>query len=113
MRAYFALDVDVGQDPGKGHLGSHQAPRPASAIAAGTSVMRTRNASNATPIASANAMPLMTPVPSGTKAKKTKNMMSAAAVTTRAACWKPCTIELRGSRVLTRIPRACRTRNTS
>ena len=75
------------------HFGSHQAARPASAMAAGTSVMRTRNASKATPIASANAIALIAPEPSGTNAKKTKNMMSAAAVTTRAACWKPCTIE--------------------
>ena len=36
------------------------------------------------------AIGLIAPVPSGTKAMKTKNMMSAAAVTTRAAPAKPC-----------------------
>ena len=95
------------------HFGSHHAPRPARAIAAGTSVMRTRNASKATPIASANAMPLMAPDPSGTKAKKTKNMIRAAAVTTRAACWKPCTIDERGCFVFTNSSRMPDTRKTS
>ena len=47
----LALDVDVRAARCSSHLGSHQAALPASAMAAGTSVMRTRNASKATPIA--------------------------------------------------------------
>ena len=41
-------------------------------------------------ILAASAIGLIVPEPSGTNAKKTKNMMSAAAVTTRAFAAKPC-----------------------
>ena len=53
-------------------------------MTAGTIVMRTTNASIATPIASAKPIDLMTGSSSSTKPANTDVMMSAAAVTTRA-----------------------------
>ncbi len=75
--------------------------------------MRTRNASIAMPTARPSAITLMTGAPSGTNAAKTKNMMSAAAVTTRAAPLKPCVIACRGGAPCTYASRMPDTRNTS
>ncbi|OUE29778.1 hypothetical protein BFL35_13535 [Clavibacter michiganensis] len=82
-------------------------------MAAGTSVMRTRKASKKMPTARPSAMVLITPAPSGTKAAKTKNMMSAAAVTTRAAPEKPVTMARLASPWCTKSSRIPETRNTS
>ncbi len=81
-------------------------------MTAGPSVMRTRNASAATPSASPNAIGLMTPSPAGTKNANTANMMIAAATTTLAEWTKPSSV---GS---VRLPwtyssRMRETRNTS
>ena len=95
------------------HFGIHHAALPNRVMSAGTSVMRTRNASNAMPTASPRAMPLMVPPPSGTNAKKTKNMMSAAAVTTRAPFAKPTATARRASPNRTYCSRMPETRNTS
>ncbi len=80
---------------------------------AGTRVIRTRNASKAMPTARPRAIGLMVPEPSGTKAKKTKNMMSAAAVTTRAPFAKPFATDCRASPVRTNSSRIPETRKTS
>ncbi len=58
-------------------------------MTAGVSVMRTRKASITMPTASPRAIGLSDASPSGTKAANTENMMSAAAVTTRAEEVKP------------------------
>ena len=80
---------------------------------AGTSVIRTRNASNAIPTASPRAIDLIVGPLSGTKAKKTKNMMRAAAVTTRAPFAKPCSTANLASPVFTYSSRIPETRKTS
>ena len=80
---------------------------------AGTSVMRTRKASKAIPTASPRAIGLIDPEPSGTKAKKTKNMMSAAAVTTREPLAKPRATDCLALPVLTNSSRMPETRKTS
>ena len=71
------------------HAGIHHACRPNSTSTAGISVIRTRNASIATPTARPNAIGWIDASPSGTNAAKTANMMIAAAVTTRADPTKP------------------------
>ena len=58
-------------------------------MTAGTSVMRTTNASIAMPTARPSAIGLSVASPSGTNAAKTANMMTAAAVTTRADAVNP------------------------
>ena len=58
-------------------------------------------------------MGLMSPAPSGTNAAKTKNMMRAAAVTTRAPVVKPSSIASRGVAPCTCSSRIPETRNTS
>jgi len=61
---------------------------------AGPSVIRTRNASIATPTASPKAIGLMTPSPKGTKNANTEIMMRAAATTTLAEWAKPSSIQV-------------------
>jgi len=56
---------------------------------AGTSVIRTMNASTKTPTARPVAICWIVDVPAGTKATKTLVMIRAAAVTTRAEARKP------------------------
>jgi D-glucuronyl C5-epimerase-like protein len=63
--------------------GSHQARRPSSAMTAGTSVIRTTNASASTPNASERPIDFTIGSSSRRKAPKTAVMMTAAAVTTR------------------------------
>ena len=70
------------------------------------------NASISTPTPSASAMGWMIADPPGTKEKKTENMMSAAAVTTRAEAVKPCRTDARASCVSEKCSRIRDTRNT-
>jgi hypothetical protein len=69
--------------------GSHQAARPNSESAAGTSSKRTTNASTSTPTASAKAIGLVSELPVTTPPPKTPTMISAAATTTLAPFAKP------------------------
>lgn len=80
---------------------------------AGTRVIRTANASTATPTASANAIGWTMSLPCGTNATNTEIMMIAAAVTTRALAVNPTTTARCGSRC--RVYSSCirETRNTS
>ncbi len=93
--------------------GRPQARSPRSWSTAGTIVMRTMNASTATPTVRARAMGLIVASSSGTNAMKTPTMMSAATATTGAELANPVRIASRAS------PRRCRasamreTRNTS
>jgi hypothetical protein len=64
-------------------LGIHQARVPSSAITAGTSVIRTMNASASTPTASDRPIDLTIGSSVSRKAPKTAVMIIAAAVTTR------------------------------
>ena len=82
-------------------------------MSAGTSVMRTRNASNAMPTASPSAMALIVPPPSGTKAKKTKNMMSGGGGDDARAVREAGATACRASPVCTYCSRMPETRNTS
>jgi hypothetical protein len=70
-------------------FGIHHALAPSSASTAGTSVIRTRNASTNTPTASPRAIGLIVELPCGMKAANTEIMITAAAVTTRALEMKP------------------------
>ncbi len=93
--------------------GMLQARSPRSASTAGTSVMRTMNASTKTPTASPSAITLMLGSPSGTKAANTANMMSAAAVTTFALPTNPRRIAVCASAPCTYSSRMRETRKTS
>ena len=70
-------------------------------MTAGTRVIRTTNASTRTPTASARPIDLITASGLITKAPKTLNMISAAAVTTRALCENPVSIDSRALPVWT------------
>ena len=82
-------------------------------MAAGTRVMRTTNASTRTPTASARPISLVTASGLITKAAKTLNMISAAAVTTRALSENPVRTDSRASPVWTKVSRIRETRKTS
>lgn len=79
------------------HFGSHQMRSPTIAITAGTISIRTRKASARTP--TARPKPIILIVTSSPRAKpaKTPNMITAAAVTTRALCENPSTTACRAS----------------
>ena len=83
------------------------------AITAGTIVIRTRKASASTPTASAKPMVLMIGSSPMAKPPKTPTMMMAAAVTTRALCWKPITTAWRAGEPWTYSSRIRVTRKTS
>ena len=107
----LALDVHVRQDLGPASRGSHHAARPSSDTTAGTIVIRTMNASIATPIASAKPIDLMTGSSTRMKPANTDVMMNAAAVTTRAPWPMPLIVASRGVR-RARSPRASGTPGT-
>ena len=80
---------------------------------AGTSVIRTTNASISTPIARPKPIVLMIGSSTSMKPPKTAAMISAAAVTTRAPCPTPSTVAAVGSRPCTNSSRTRDTMNTS
>ena len=77
--------------------GIHHARSPSRARTAGTSVIRTPNASTNTPTARPRAIGLIVESPSGTKAANTAIMITAAAVTTRALEVNPVVTACRAS----------------
>ena len=81
-------------------------------MSAGPRVIRTANASIATPMARPNAIGLIAPSPAGTKNANTENMISAAATTTFDECTKPSSTE-RSTLPWTYSSRIRDTRNTS
>ena len=80
---------------GSNHFGIHQIRSPTMVMSAGTSSIRTRNASAKTPMASSKPIDLIMGSSSSAKPLKTPIMITAAAETTRALCWKPSTTAAR------------------
>ena len=71
------------------HFGIHQACLPSMSMTAGMRIMRTRNASRKTAVASDTPIVLMSALSCEANAANTEIMMSAAATTTRPEWRKP------------------------